>query len=57
MRLKLQAGNAKQGLGKEEISFPRAAGIAEKKMDKLSNTPALLQVWKKSYFTKLNTHS
>lgn len=30
-RLKLQAGNAKQGLWEEEISFSRAAGIAEKK--------------------------
>lgn len=30
-RLKLQAGNAKQGLWEEEISFPRAAGVAEKK--------------------------
>lgn len=31
MNLKLQAGNAKQGLWEEEISFPRPAGIAEKK--------------------------
>lgn len=31
IRLKLQAGNAKQDLWEEEISFPRPAGVAEKK--------------------------
>lgn len=30
MRLKLQAGNAKQGLWEEEIPFARPAGILEK---------------------------
>lgn len=31
IRLKFQAGNAKQDLWEEEISFPRPAGVAEKK--------------------------
>lgn len=55
-RLKLQAGNAKQGLWEEEISFSRAAGIAEKNGQAFKHTSPSTGL-KKSYFTKLNACS
>lgn len=58
MKLKLQAGNAKQGLWEEEISFPRPAGIAEKKKSgqALKHTSPSAGL-KKTYYTKLNACS
>lgn len=53
IRVKLQAGNAKQDLWEEEISLPRPAGVDEKKWTNFQTHQASAGL-KKSYFTKLD---
>lgn len=56
-RLKLQAVNAEKCLWEEEISFPRAAGVAEKKNPQAFKHSSLSAGLKMNYFTKLNACS
>lgn len=60
MRLKLQAGNAKQGLWEEEIPFARPAGILEEHGHAFKHTSPSAGLKKKKkeiHISKLNTCS